>query len=166
MQKNSARGGSRRALAQVAGGLLLLALLAGCDDSSNAAQQQAALPPPPQVTVAKPLVREVVEDDEFIGRFEAVDEVDIRARVGGYLQQVHFTDGAVVAKGDLLFTIDQRPFETTVAQAQANLTIAQSPVEFTATELERARELATRGNISVSAQVGRATGRDRGLQCV
>src|SRR3546814_17465627 len=91
MQKNSARGGSRRALAQVAGGLLLLALLAGCDDSSNAAQQQAALPPPPQVTVAKPLVREVVEDDEFIGRFEAVDEVDIRARVGGYLQQVHFT---------------------------------------------------------------------------
>src|SRR3546814_15624951 len=81
MQKKSAGGGSRRALAQVADGLLLLALLAGCDDSSNAAQQQGALPPPPQVTVAKPLVREVVEDDEFIGRFEAVDEVDIRARV-------------------------------------------------------------------------------------
>src|SRR3546814_16606331 len=108
---------------------MLMALVAGCDDSSNAAQQQAALPPPPEVTVAQPLVREVVEDDEFIGRFEAVDEVDIRARVGGYLQQVHFTDGAVVAKGDLLFTIDQRPFEPTVAQAPANLTHAQYHVE-------------------------------------
>lgn len=150
MQKKSARGGSLGALAQTAGGLLLLALLAGCDDSSNAAQQ-AALPPPPEVTVAKPLVREVVEDDEFIGRFDAVDEVDIRARVGGYLQQVHFTDGAVVAKGDLLFTIDQRPFKNAVAEAEANLTIAQSQVEFTAKELERARELSKRGNISVSA---------------
>src|SRR3546814_17534796 len=78
-------------------------------DSSGAAQQQAAFPPPPAVSVAKPVVRQVVEDDEFVGRFEAVDEVDIRARVGGYLQQVHFTDGAIVAKGDLLFTIDQRP---------------------------------------------------------
>lgn len=150
MQKKSATGGSLRALAQIAGGLLLLALVAGCDDSSNAAQQ-AALPPPPEVVVAKPLVREVVEDDEFIGRFEAIDEVDLRARVGGYLQQVHFTDGAVVAEGDLLFTIDQRPFKTAVAQAQANLTIAQSQVEFTAKELERARELSKRGNISVSA---------------
>src|SRR3546814_11124911 len=84
---------------------------------------------------------------DLVGRFEAVDEVDIRARVGGYLQQVHFTDGAVVAKGDLLFTIDQRPFETAVAQAQANLKIAQSQVEFTAKALERARELSKRGNI-------------------
>src|SRR3546814_1676562 len=94
---------------------------------------------------------QVVEDDEFVGRFEAVDEVDIRARVGGYLQQVHFTDGAIVAKGDLLFTIDQRPFKTAVAQAEANLKIAESQVEFTSKELERARELSKRGNISVSA---------------
>jgi RND family efflux transporter MFP subunit len=95
-------------------------------------------------------VREVVEDDEFAGRFEAIDEVDIRARVGGYLQKIHFTDGAVVAKGDLLFTIDQRPFQTTVAEAEANLKIAQSQVEFTTKQVERARELSTRGNISVS----------------
>ncbi|MGE5767156.1 MAG: efflux RND transporter periplasmic adaptor subunit [Bacteroidota bacterium] len=122
----------------------------GCDDSSNA-QQQAAAPPPPAVSVAKPVVREVVEDDEFGGRFEAVDEVDIRARVGGYLEKIHFTDGGVVKEGDLLFTIDQRPFKTAVAEAEANLSIAESQVEFTTKQLERARELSKRGNISVSA---------------
>ena len=144
---------SGQGLARAVGGLAVLAVvvaLAACDDSSNAAQQQAALPPP-AVSVAKPVVREVVEDDEFVGRFEAIDEVDIRARVGGYLQKIHFTDGAVVAQGDLLFTIDQRPFQTAVAEAEANLTIAQSQVEFTTKQVERARELSTRGNISVSA---------------
>ena len=70
----------------------------------NVMAQDAAAPPP--VTVAKPLVRDVVDNDEFVGRFEAVDEVSVRARVGGYLDEVHFTDGALVKKGDLLFVID------------------------------------------------------------
>jgi RND family efflux transporter MFP subunit len=129
---------------------LTVAGLAACDDGNSAIQQGEA-PPPPTVTVATPVVREVVEDDEFIGRFEAIDEVDIRARVGGYLQKLHFTDGQVVAEGDLLFTIDQRPFQTAVAEAEANLRIAQSQVEFTTKQLERARELSSRGNISISA---------------
>ncbi|MGF1630977.1 MAG: efflux RND transporter periplasmic adaptor subunit [Kiloniellaceae bacterium] len=135
-----------------AGGLLiaLLGSLSACDDGSDAAQQADA-PPPPAVTVAAPVVREVVEDDEFIGRFEAINEVDIRARVGGYLQKVHFTDGAVVAEGELLFTIDQRPFQTAVAEAEATLKIAQSQVEFSSKQLERAQELSSRGNISISA---------------
>ncbi|MGO4836775.1 biotin/lipoyl-binding protein, partial [Rhizobiaceae sp. 2RAB30] len=60
----------------------------------------------PVVTTAKPVVREVVESDSFVGRFEAVDSVDVRSRVGGYLDEVHFTDGAMVKAGDLLFTID------------------------------------------------------------
>jgi RND family efflux transporter MFP subunit len=143
--------GPRRAKA-VAGAFLLLTVagLAACDDGNSAIQQGEA-PPPPTVTVATPVVREVVEDDEFIGRFEAIDEVDIRARVGGYLQKLHFTDGQVVAEGDLLFTIDQRPFQTAVAEAEANLRIAQSQVEFTTKQLERARELSSRGNISISA---------------
>jgi RND family efflux transporter MFP subunit len=128
-----------------------LALAACGDESASKAQQQAALPPPPTVTVAKPVVRDVVDDDEFVGRFEALDEVDIRSRVGGYLQKVHFTDGQIVKKGDLLFTIDQRPLQAEVAEAQANLKIAESQVEFAAKQLERARELSTRGNISVSA---------------
>ncbi|MGO6907905.1 biotin/lipoyl-binding protein, partial [Rhizobium ruizarguesonis] len=67
-------------------------------------------PPPPPVTVAKPVVRDVVDSDEFIGRFEPVDEVSVRSRVGGYLQEIHFQDGALVKQGDLLFVIDQRPF--------------------------------------------------------
>jgi len=151
MRKNS-RGGAG-ALARAVSGLAVVAVLVtatACDESSNAAQQQAAAPPP-AVSVAKPVVREVVEDDEFGGRFEAVDEVDIRARVGGYLQKIHFTDGALVKEGELLFTIDQRPFRTAVDEAEANLTIAESQVEFTTKQLERARELSKRGNISVSA---------------
>jgi RND family efflux transporter MFP subunit len=126
-------------------------LLAACGDNNSQAQQQAALPPPPKVTVAKPVVREIVEDDEFVGRFEAVDEVDIRARVGGYLEKIHFTDGAIVKEGDLLFTIDQRPFKAAVEQASAALKIAESQVDFAEKQVKRARELSSRGNISVSA---------------
>src|SRR3546814_18304947 len=109
---------------------------------------------------------------DLVGRFEAVDEVDIRARVGGYLQQVHFTDGAIVAKGDLLFTIDQRPFKTAVAPAAANLKIAASQVEFPSQEPERARELSKRGNISVRPaddgenSIGRGSCRERGYKYV
>ena len=124
-------------------------LLASCGDNGSQAQQQAA-PPPPTVTVAKPVVREIVEDDEFVGRFEAVDEVDVRARVGGYLEEVHFTDGAIVREGALLFTIDQRPFKTAVAEAEANLKIAAAEVDYTKKQLERARNLSARGNLSVS----------------
>lgn len=138
-------------LVRAAAGLALLAALAACGDEAGGVAQQQAAPPPPSVSVAKPVVREVVEDDEFVGRFEAVNEVDLRSRVGGYLQKVHFTDGAIVKEGDLLFTIDQRPFRTAVAEAEANLKIADSQVEFTTKQLERARELSKRGNISVSA---------------
>lgn len=130
--------------------ITMMGLLAACGESGGNVQQQAA-PPPPKVTVAKPVVRQVVEDDEFVGRFEALDEVDIRARVGGYLEKVHFTDGAIVAKGDLLFTIDQRPYQAAVAEAEASLKIARSQVEYARKQLERARELSTRGNISASA---------------
>src|SRR3546814_2022492 len=75
-------------------------------------------------------------------------EVDVRARVGGYLEKVHFTDGAIVPEGALLFTIDQRPFKTAVAEAEANLKIAAAEVDYTKRQLERARNLSTRGNIS------------------
>ncbi len=112
--------------------------------------QQAAAPPPPPVTVAKPVVREVVDNDEFIGRFEAVDQVSIRARVGGYLQEVHFTDGALVKKGDLLFVIDQRPFITAVNEANAALEVAKSTQEYAETQFKRAESLANSGSQSVS----------------
>src|SRR5690242_20101546 len=86
-----------------------LLALAGCGE----APKQAALPPP-AVTVAKPVQRTIIDQDEYVGRFVAVDMVEIRARVSGYLEQVHFRDGQIVKQGDLLFTVDKRPFQNTL----------------------------------------------------
>lgn len=122
-------------------------LLTACFPSDGDERTEAAAPPPPVVTVAKPVVRDVIEDDEFIGRFDAVAEVEVRARVGGYLKDIHFVDGDLVEEGDLLFTIDQRPFETALAQAQSQVAIAESQIEFAEAQLQRAEELAERGNI-------------------
>ncbi|MGE0241954.1 MAG: efflux RND transporter periplasmic adaptor subunit [Parvibaculaceae bacterium] len=110
---------------------------------------QAANGPVP-VTVAKPVVREIVEDDEFIGRFEAVDQVTVRSRVGGYLDKVHFRDGSVVNAGDLLFTIDQRPFQAALEQAKASLNVAKTLVDFTKVQFDRAEKLSQSGNIPVA----------------
>ena len=110
--------------------------------------QQAAAPPP--VTVAKPVVRDVVDNDEFIGRFEAVDAVSVRARVGGYLQEVHFTDGAMVKQGDLLFVVDQRPFVTAVNEATAALEVAKATLGYAEAQFKRAEALAGNGSQSVS----------------
>lgn len=111
-------------------------LLAACGDN-----KQQAGPPPPQVTVAKPIRQMVTEQDEYIGRFVAIDSVEVRARVAGTLEGVHFKDGQNVAKGDLLFTIDRRPFENAAAQANANLMLARSNVIFAETDLARAQQL-------------------------
>ncbi|AXA39617.1 MULTISPECIES: efflux RND transporter periplasmic adaptor subunit [Rhizobium] len=105
-------------------------------------------PPPPPVTVAKPVVRDVVDSDEFIGRFEPVDEVSVRSRVGGYLQEIHFQDGALVKQGDLLFVIDQRPFVTALNQAKASLESAQSALVFADAQYKRAQSLAASGSQS------------------
>lgn len=112
--------------------------------------EAAAQGGPPAVTVARPLVRQIVEDDEFIGRFEPVDQVAVRARVGGYLDRVHFTDGTLVDKGELLFTIDPRPFELALSVAQAALTTAQAQTDFALQELDRGESLSGAGNLSAS----------------
>ena len=103
---------------KLAPALLALALVA-CGDAPQ--QQQQAAPPPPMVTVAVPVQRTIVDNDEYVGRVVAIDSVEIRARVSGYLDQVHFKDGQVVKQGDLLFTIDKRPFQNALAQARATL---------------------------------------------
>ncbi|MEW9808627.1 efflux RND transporter periplasmic adaptor subunit [Mesorhizobium marinum] len=105
---------------------------------------------PPTVTAAKPVVRDIVEDDEFVGRFEAVDQVAVRSRVGGYLQAVHFTDGALVKQGDLLFTIDQRPFQAAFEAAKSRVDVATSLLDFSQLQLKRAEELASSGNLSTA----------------
>lgn len=106
---------------------------------------------PPPVTVAKPVVKEIVEDDEFVGRFEARSEVEVRSRVSGYLEAVHFTDGQIVKKGDLLFTIDRRQFQAAVRQAEAQVEVAQATADFTKEQLDRAEALIRNGNIAQSA---------------
>ncbi|MEA2879007.1 MAG: rane fusion protein multidrug efflux system [Hyphomicrobiales bacterium] len=124
--------------ARVAPLILASALaLAGCGEG---APKQAA-PPPPAVTVAKPQKQTVTDYDEYVGRFIAVDSVEIRSRVSGYLDKVHFKDGQIVKQGDLLFTIDRRPFETALAQARATLAQAKANLAFADSDLARASQL-------------------------
>jgi RND family efflux transporter MFP subunit len=111
--------------------------LAGCGQG----QQKASAPPPPTVTVAKPAQRTVVDQDEYVGRFVAVDSVEVRSRVSGYLAEIHFTDGQMVKKGDLLFTIDRRPFQIALDQMRANLAQARANLAFTEADLARGQEL-------------------------
>lgn len=113
---------------------------------SPAAQEQQKAP----VTVAKPVVRDVVDSDEFIGRFEAVDEVTIRSRVGGYLDQVDFKDGAMVEKGEQLFVIDQRPFKTAFDVATSSLEVARSTLAYAQSEFTRTEPLVQKGTLAVS----------------
>jgi RND family efflux transporter MFP subunit len=105
--------------------------------------QQAAPPPPPppEVVVSQPVQREIVEWDEYTGRLEAVDSVEVRPRVGGYLQSIHFTDGSMVDKGSLLFQIDPRPYEATLRHAQADLRLAQTRLELAHKNAARADKL-------------------------
>ena len=114
----------------------LAAVLVGCGQN-----QQAAAPPDPVVTVAHPAQQTVVEQDEYVGRFVAVDSVEVRARVSGYLDQVHFTDGQIVKQGDLLFTVDKRPFQTSLDQASANLAQARANLAFAEADLARGAQL-------------------------
>ncbi|WP_300037605.1 efflux RND transporter periplasmic adaptor subunit [uncultured Roseobacter sp.] len=106
---------------------------------------------PPPVTVAKPVVKTIVEDDEFVGRFDAEGQVTVRARVSGYLEDVHFSDGSLVEEGQLLYTIDQRQFRTALRQAQAQIDVAQATFDFAEEQLQRAEALIANGNIAQSA---------------
>jgi RND family efflux transporter MFP subunit len=121
---------------------LMIALapaLAAC--AQSASQQRAAAPAPPAVTVAKPVGKMLADQDEYVGRFVAVESVEVRARVSGYLDAIHFRDGQIVKQGDLLFTIDRRPFEIALAQAQAALEQARSNLAFAERDLARAEGL-------------------------
>ncbi|TWT05949.1 efflux RND transporter periplasmic adaptor subunit [Reyranella sp. CPCC 100927] len=124
-------------------GLLLGAMLPG---SAGAQAPQT----PPAVTVAVPLQREVVEYDEFTGQFAAVEQVELRSRVSGYLQSHHFEEGQIVKKGDLLFVIDPRPFEATLASTRAQLAQAEARVDLATRQLARAAELRGRDFVAAS----------------
>jgi RND family efflux transporter MFP subunit len=118
--------------------VLLAATLSGCD-GKPAAPQAAAAPPP--VSVAQPTKRTITDWDEFTGRFDAVEEVQVRARVGGFVTHVEFRDGAFVNAGDLLYIIDPRPFEAVAEQADGQLSDARAKAELAKRELDRALTL-------------------------
>jgi RND family efflux transporter MFP subunit len=119
--------------------LLLSASLSACDDNKSAAQMAA--PPAPQVTVAKPVKKLVSDFDEYVGRFVAVDFVEVRARVSGYLDSIHFTDGQLIKAGDPLFTIDRRPFQAALDQSKAAIEQAKANLAFAESDLKRGEGL-------------------------
>lgn len=121
---------------RIAAAMAVATFVASCGDS-----KPQGGPPAPGVTVAKPVKRTVFDYDEYVGRFVAVNSVEIRARVSGYLDAVHFTDGQIVKQGDLLFTIDKRSFQNALDQARANLTQAKSNLAYTESDLARGQQL-------------------------
>ena len=118
--------------------------LASCgkkDDGKGAPPPGAPGGPPPEVTVAHPLLKPIVDWDDFTGRFEAVDTVDVRPRVSGYLQSVNFRDGQFARKGQLLFVVDPRPFQAVVEQAKADEARAAAAAAVAKTAFDRERQL-------------------------
>lgn len=108
----------------------------------------AVAPPTPTVTVATPLLRQVHEWDDYVGRFEPSRSVEVRPRVSGQVTAVHFTDGALVQKGQLLFTIDPRPFAAALAEARAQVASAHSDVALAQANLARANRLSAEDAVS------------------
>jgi len=116
--------------------LLIANVLAGCDGKSA-----SSAPPPPAVTVAQPLQKSITEWDEYTGRFTALETVEIRARVSGFIDSVHFQEGQIVKKDDLLFVIDQRPYQIAVEQAKADIERAQAKLDIGTQDVNRATPL-------------------------
>lgn len=121
--------------------LTMLLLLNACSKGDTGAGAGGGAPPAPSVSVATVIQKEVSDADEFPGRFEATDFVEVRPRVAGYLMKVHFQAGSLVKKGDLLFTIDPRPYEADAAKAEADLKRAETSRELARAEVARAEKL-------------------------
>ena len=114
---------------------------------SGGAESQT--PPTPEVTAATPLVRDVLDWDDYVGRFQAIEEVEVKPRVSGYLVGIHFRDGQYVSQGQTLFTIDARPAQAQLDQARAQLARAEAQLVNARTELARSRTLAAQKAASV-----------------
>lgn len=111
---------------------VITSLVIGCKGEA-----QDPAPPPPTVSVAQPLVKTVTDWDEYTGRIEATDSVEVRARVNGSLNSIHFREGAIVKKGDLLFVIDPRPYEAALTRTQGDLAQAEARLRLATNNLDR-----------------------------
>src|SRR5918994_4327896 len=112
--------------------------IAGCGSQPVAKPAEA----PPAVTVSRPLQRSITEWDEYTGRFVAVETEEVRARVSGFINSIHFRDGQLVKQGDLLFVIDTRPYRIAVEQAKADVERSKARLEIATLDVERAAPLA------------------------
>src|ERR1700704_4327718 len=121
-------------------GFLLLAAhaLLGCDSKPFA----GSAPAPPSVAVARPLQKTITEWDEYAGRFTALETVEVRARVSGFIDSIHFKEGQIVKQGDLLFVIDPRPYRLAVEQAKADVERAKAKLEIASLDVQRGTPLA------------------------
>ena len=140
-RKTSGRASTRLWLAA---GLALITLAGGWRGYSRGASRKTANTRPaalPQVAVSKPLVHYLDSQLDFLGQFSAVSQVELRAQVGGTLTGIFFKDGDIVRKGDLLFTVDPRPYEIILAEATAQLSVASAHLELADRELGRAKDL-------------------------
>lgn len=129
----------------VAGLLATVGLaLAACDRPQAQNEAKASTATAPAVSVSRPLIESMVDWDEYTGRFDAIDTVEIRARVSGYLDSVAFKDGQMVQKGDLLYVIDPRPFERVLEQAKAELGQSRTKADNLVADVERGKPLVER----------------------
>lgn len=115
---------------------------------TNTGAKSATAPGPKTVTVTPPLLKRIIEWDEYTGRFAAIDDVEIRARVSGYLTEIAFTDGEIVQAGDLLFRIDSRPFAAELAVANATLAHADAAYRYAKSEAQRGKQLVSQRALS------------------
>lgn len=118
---------------------LVVLALGGCGKLAESGNP--GKPPLPKVTVGNPLKKDIINWDVYTGRFAAVESVEVRARVSGYLESIHFQDGAIVKKGDLLFVIDPRPFKAELERAEGDKEQAEAKFRLTKVRLERNRKL-------------------------
>ena len=139
-------------------GLAALASLnVGC---SSSAQSKASAPAPAEVSVAEVICKQISDSDEFTGRLEAVNAVEVRPRVSGYLQSVHFKEGAIVRQGDLLFQIDPRPFQAEVDRLKGDLSQAKAQRSRAQSDFERAERLHNNDGMSAEEYDRRAAVRN------
>ena len=155
MSTTASRVSRHRAEVYAAALIFAAWLVAGCREKPQA-------PPPPQVTVAPVIEREVADWDEFTGHFEAVNAVDVRPRVSGFVKRVAFAEGALVREGDVLFTIDPRPYEAEVARSEAVLEQVRTRKALAEMELDRAQKLVASQAISREELDARTSGRAEG----
>ncbi|WP_109477054.1 efflux RND transporter periplasmic adaptor subunit [Paraburkholderia sp. C35] len=139
--KGSASAGSTRWIGKAVALAVIVGVAATAYHLHQSGSAPVAAPPPPPVAVSAPLQRDIEGRLGFLGQFSPVNRVELRAQVGGTLMQIHFKDGDVVHKGDLLFEIDPEPYQIKLSQATAELESAKARLDLAVRQLARAQEL-------------------------